>query len=198
MVQVFSLSLHFDSVSELLNLHPPVKMHLIRFVFIWPSSFFRDRLIHIHAFPFRNFFWWWIGFRRFIPADNHNSILDSTYFIIWKVFLEFWIIEERCNKCFYLPHTFTSNSFLQLLPLHFNLRCWIFVSGLIRSAFFWQKGQQAYFVPLIFLINACPFHGSGGFMYSEKSIPSDSNADLMLIKNLLKFCLLYTSDAADD
>jgi hypothetical protein len=55
------------------------------------------------------------------------------------------------------------------------------VFGLIKSAFFWQKGQQAYFTPLIFRINACPFHGSGGFMYSEKSIPSDSNADLMLI-----------------
>ena len=57
--------------------------------------------------------------------------------------------------------------------------------GLIRSAFFWQKGQQAYFVPLIFRINACPFHGSGGFMYSEKFIPSDSNADLMLIYSFL-------------
>nr|DAM66083.1 MAG TPA: hypothetical protein [Caudoviricetes sp.] len=30
-MQVFSLSLHFDSVSELLNLHPPVRIHLIRF-----------------------------------------------------------------------------------------------------------------------------------------------------------------------
>lgn len=53
-----------------------------------------------------------------------------------------------------------------------------------QKCFLLAKGQQAYFVPLIFRINACPFHGSGGFMYLEKSIPSDSNADLMLINFL--------------
>ena len=113
---------------------------------------------------------------------NHH--LNCAYQIICYP-LEYYEIRNYPKYFSDFVHTFTSNSFLQLLPLHFNLRCWIFVFGLIRSAFFWQKGQQAYFVPLIFRISACPFHGSGGFMYLEKSIPSDSNADLILIYSFL-------------
>ena len=116
----------------------------------------------------------------------------SFFFVIaFRFCVRTFELASACQNTFnpLCVHTFTSNSFLQLLPLHFNLRCRIFVSGLIRSAFFSQKGQQAYFTPLIFLNNACPFHGSGGFIYSEKSIPSDSNADLMLI--YLPFYFFY-------
>ena len=111
---------------------------------------------------------------------NGTSLFLVVTFHFCITAFELMTASEKALNSFHV-HTFTSNSFLQLLPLHFSFKCWILVFGFIRSAFFSQNGQVAQTCPLMFRINACPFHGSGGFMYSEKSIPSDSNADLMLM-----------------